>query len=127
MDVLSSRVLLRPADPARSQAFYRDVLGLAVHREFGPPEHPGMVFFLGNGLLEVSGHGAEPPQGMALWLQVRDAAAEVERLGAAGTTVLRGPQTEPWGLVEAWVADPEGVRIVLVEVPADHPLRRDQR
>ena len=127
MDVLSSRILLRPVDPARSQAFYRDVLGLAVHREFGPPEHPGVVFFLGNGLLEVSGSGDEPPRGMALWLQVRDVAAEVERLGAAGTTVLRGPQTEPWGLVEAWVADPEGVRIVLVEVPTDHPLRRDQR
>ena len=127
MDVLSSRILLRPGDPARSQAFYRDVLGLAVHREFGPPEHPGVVFFLGNGLLEVSGSGDELPRGMALWLQVRDVAAEVERLAAAGTSVLRGPQTEPWGLVEAWVADPEGVRIALVEVPADHPLRRDQR
>ena len=127
MDVLSSRVLLRPVDPARSQAFYRDVLGLAVYREFGPPEYPGVVFFLGNGLLEVSGLGDEPPRGMALWVQVRDAAAEVERLRAAGTTVLRDPHTEPWGLVEAWIADPEGVRIVLVEVPADHPLRRDQR
>ena len=55
MEVLSSRVLLRPTDPARSRAFYGDVLGLAVYREFGPPEHPGLVFFLGNGLLEVSG------------------------------------------------------------------------
>jgi hypothetical protein len=26
-----------------------------------------------------------------------------------------------------WIADPDGVRIVLVEVPEDHPLRRDQR
>jgi predicted enzyme related to lactoylglutathione lyase len=127
VDVLSSRVLLRPVDPARSQAFYRDVLGLAVYREFGPPEHPGVVFFLGNGLLEVSGPGDEPPRGVALWVQVRDVAAEVARLRAAGTAVLRGPRTEPWGLVEAWVADPEGVRIVLVEVPVDHPLRRDPR
>lgn len=127
MDVLSSRVLLRPVDPARSQAFYRDVLGLAVYREFGSPEQPGLVFFLGNGLLEVSGPGEEPPRGVVLWVQVRDVAAEVERLRAAGTTVLRGPRTEPWGLVEAWVADPEGVRIVLVEVPAEHPLRRDPR
>ncbi len=127
MDVLSSRLLLRPADWDRSSAFYRDVLGLAVHREFGTPEHPGVVFFLGNGLLEVSGPGDEPARGMALWVQVRDVAAEVGRLHAAGTTVLRDPLTEPWGLVEAWVADPEGVRIVLVEVPADHSLRRDQR
>jgi predicted enzyme related to lactoylglutathione lyase len=127
VDVLSSRVLLRPVDPARSQAFYRDVLGLAVYREFGPPEQTGVVFFLGNGLLEVSGPGGEPLQGMALWVQVRDVGAEVERLRAGGTTVLRDPRTEPWGLVEAWIADPEGVRIALVEVPPDHPLRRDQR
>jgi hypothetical protein len=26
-----------------------------------------------------------------------------------------------------WVEDPDGVPIVLVEVPADHPLRRDHR
>ncbi len=126
MDVLSSRILLRPGDAERSQAFYRDVVGLAVYREFGPPDSPGLVFFLGNGLLEVSGTG-EPPRGLALWLQVRDVAAEVERLRAAGVRVLEEPRTEPWGLVEAWVADPDGVRIVLVEVPPDHPLRRDRR
>ena len=34
---------------------------------------------------------------------------------------------EPWGLVEMWIEDRDGVRIVLVEVPDDHPLRRDQR
>jgi catechol 2,3-dioxygenase-like lactoylglutathione lyase family enzyme len=68
VDVLSSRILLRPADLDRSRRFYRDVLGLAVYREFGPAGDPGVVFFLG------------------------------------------------WG-----------VPIVLVEVPADHPLRRDQR
>lgn len=26
-----------------------------------------------------------------------------------------------------WIADPDGVHIVLVEVPEDHPLRRDSR
>jgi hypothetical protein len=26
-----------------------------------------------------------------------------------------------------WIEDPDGVRIVLVEVPEDHPLRRDRR
>jgi hypothetical protein len=60
VDVLSSRILLRPADLGRSRRFYRDVLGLAVFREFGPPDDPGMVFFLGPGLLEVSGRSAGP-------------------------------------------------------------------
>jgi hypothetical protein len=63
VDVLSSRILLRPVGLDRSQHFYRDVLG----------------------------------------------------------------QTESWGLTEMWIEEPDGVRIVLVEVPADHPLRRDSR
>jgi catechol 2,3-dioxygenase-like lactoylglutathione lyase family enzyme len=127
MEVLSSRVLLRPSDPARSRAFYGGMLGLAVYREFGPPEHPGVVFFLGNGLLELSGQSDEPPRGLALWVQVRDVTAEHARLATAGVPVLRRPQAEPWGLIEMWIEDPDGVRIVLVEIPADHPLRRDQR
>jgi catechol 2,3-dioxygenase-like lactoylglutathione lyase family enzyme len=127
MDVLSSRLLLRPTDAARSQAFYRDVLGLAVYREFGPPEHRGLVFFLGNGLLEVSGHADERPHGMALWVQVRALAAEVDRLAGAGVPVVASPVLQPWGLHEATVTDPDGVPIVLVEVPAGHPLRTDLR
>ena len=127
MDVLSSRVLLRPSDPERSRRFYRDVLGLAVAREFGPRDAPGTVFFLGNGLLELSGRSVEPPRGMALWLQVRDVLDEHRRLVAAGVPVVRAPQREPWGLVEMWLEDPDGVAIVLVEVPEDHPLCRDQR
>jgi hypothetical protein len=28
------------------------------------------------------------------------------------------------GLLEMWIAHPDGVRICLVEVPEEHPLRR---
>ena len=127
MEVVSSRILLRPANLARAHAFYGDVLGLAVYREFGPPDHPGVVYFLGNGLLEVSGHAEQPPRGLDLWLQVRDVAREHERLAGAGVTVVQPPRTEPWGLVEMWLQDPDGVRIAVVEVPEEHPLRRDPR
>ncbi|HEU5159591.1 MAG TPA: VOC family protein [Streptosporangiaceae bacterium] len=128
MEVLSSRVLVRPADPERSRRFYRETLGLAVYREFGPPDDPGMVFFLGQGFLEVSGRSAEPGTGpAAIWLQVRDVRAEHRRLAADGVPIVREPRQEPWGLVEMWIEDPDGMRMVLVEVPADHPLRRDQR
>jgi predicted enzyme related to lactoylglutathione lyase len=128
VDVLSSRILLHPSDLARSRRFYRDVLGLAVYREFGPPEDPGMVFFLGQALLEVSGHAADPPgRSVMIWIQVRDVHAEYARLTAAAVPIIREPATEPWGLMEMWIEDPDGIRIVLVEVPADHPLRRDRR
>jgi catechol 2,3-dioxygenase-like lactoylglutathione lyase family enzyme len=128
MEVLASRVLVRPSDAERSRRFYRDTLGLAVYREFGPPDDPGVVFFLGQGLLEVSAHAGGGPGGaVEIWLQVRDVRAEYERLSAAGVTVTRPPRVEPWGLVEMWIEDPDGVRIVVVQVPDDHPLRRDQR
>jgi catechol 2,3-dioxygenase-like lactoylglutathione lyase family enzyme len=128
MDVLSSRVLLRPSDLDRSQRFYRETLGLAIHRQFGSPEAPGLVFFLGNGFLEVSGRSSAPPgDALAIWVQVRDVRAEHRRLLDLGVPVLREPRQEAWGLLEMWLADPDGVRIVLVEVPEDHPLRRDHR
>ncbi|WP_375476107.1 VOC family protein [uncultured Jatrophihabitans sp.] len=132
MEVLSGRVLLRPRDRAATQRFYRDVLGLAVAREFGDRADPGVVFHAGNSLIEVSGAGTGAGDA-CLWLQVRDVHAEHQRLrglgllGELGGEILRAPQTEPWGLVEMWLADPDGTRIVLVEVPADHPLRRDTR
>jgi predicted enzyme related to lactoylglutathione lyase len=121
MEVLSSRVLLRPVEMARSVAFYRDILRLAVYREFGS----GIVFFLGGGYLEVSGR-SETIAGanVQLWLQVRDVDAAFAELSEAGVEVLRPPVTEPWGLRECWIADPDGVRIAVIEVPETHPLRR---
>ena len=78
-----------------------------------------MVFFLGQGLLEVSGRS------LMIWIQLRDIHAEHGLLAAV--RIIRAPRAEPWGLIEMWIEDPDGIRIVLVEVPADHPLRRDQR
>ncbi|KAA9158597.1 VOC family protein [Amycolatopsis acidicola] len=125
MQVLSSRVLVRPADAEKSTAFYRDVLGLAVYRTYPG----GTVFFLGQGFLEIAAHGEAGVQGegLALWMQVRDLAEAVAELATHGVTPDREPRLEPWGLREAWISDPDGLRIVLVEIPADHPLRTDVR
>lgn len=128
MDILSSRTLLHPADLDRTVAFYRDTLGLAVAREFGEGTHRGVVFFAGGGLVEVVGSGPPPGRpGVQLWLQVRSMDEAVAEVTGRGVTLARPPAVEPWGLVEAWLDDPDGVRIHLVEVPADHPLRRDTR
>jgi predicted enzyme related to lactoylglutathione lyase len=124
MEFLRSRIIVRPRDPERSLAFYRDTLGLGIYREFPG----GTVFFLGNGLLEVSGQGsAGPGQDLVLWLQVRDLEATARELTARGVPIVRGPKEEPWGLLEMWIADPDGLRIVLVQIPENHPLRVDQR
>ncbi|MFE0173568.1 VOC family protein [Streptomyces sp. NPDC059002] len=122
--VLSSRTLLRPTDPERSRAFYGDALGLAVYREFGTGPERGTVYFLGGGFLEVSGRSDSPPSpALQLWLQVADVRAAHEELAGRGVDVLRPPVKEPWGLIEMWIADPDGCRIVLVEVPEEHPIR----
>ncbi|MGW2210891.1 VOC family protein [Streptomyces sp. NPDC001781] len=122
--VLSSRTLVRPTDPERSRAFYGDRLGLAVYREFGEGPERGTVYFLGGGFLELSGRSDVPlAPSVRLWLQVPDAAATHDELLAEGVEIVRAPVREPWGLIEMWIADPDGIPIVLVETPADHPLR----
>ena len=131
MEVLSSRTIIHPTDLDRTLAFYGGALDLPVAREFGAGPGRGVVFFAGGGMIEVVGDGgrATPPAGggTALWLQVRAVDAAVAELSARGVRVVRPPTLEPWGLIEAWIDDPDGLRIHLVEVPADHPLRRDPR
>jgi uncharacterized glyoxalase superfamily protein PhnB len=85
-----------------------------------------VVLFLGGGFLELTGPRAGGQAGprVALWLQVHDVDAEHARLAAAGVTVLVPPETMPWGLRECWIADRDGTRLCLVEVPEDHPIRR---
>lgn len=126
MEILSSRTILRPADYQRTLAFYRDGLDLAIHREYSA----GTVFFAGQSLIEVAAHGgASEPTSFdgALWLQVRDIESAADELRARGVPIVRAARTEFWGLIEMWLRDPDGIDIVLVQIPADHPLRRDVR
>lgn len=128
MHVLASRVLLRPASFDTSVAFYEHSLGLVRYREWGAPGHRGVVYFLGGGYLElVESAAPKPPDGIRLWLQVADVAAVHRELTAGGVAIARAPQREPWGLIEMSVADPDGLVLVIVETPDDHPLRRDTR
>ena len=123
MEVLSSRILLRPRDWEVSRAFYGETLGLAVAREFPG----GVVFFIGTGYLELSKAGAVTVGDDVLWLQVRSLPDVVAELRDRGVTITREPVREPWGLDECWIADPDGRAIVLVEIPPGHPIRTDLR
>ena len=63
----------------------------------------------------------------ALWLQVRDIEATQAELEGRGVPIAREARREPWGLHEMHVTDPDGITLIFVQVPADHPLRRDTR
>jgi lactoylglutathione lyase len=60
-------------------------------------------------------------------LQVRDVRAAERELRAAGVSVLESATEQPWGLIELRAHDPDGLTLIFVEVPAEHPLRRDKR
>ena len=124
MEILASRMLLRPADYQRSLAFYRDLIGLAIAREYPG----GTVFFAGQSLIELAGHG-RPDDAVgsfagALWLQVRDVYAVQEQLRERGVVIAREARQEPWTLHEMHAVDPDGVTLIFVQVPESHPLRR---
>ena len=125
MEVLSSRMLLHPTDLNRSLRFYGETLGLHVYREYGEGEQRGVVFFLGGGFLEVSGSDTgSASDDVGLWLQVPDLDRTQDHLRDAGVAIDKPSGRMPWGLDELWARDPDGVRLVFVEVPPDHPLRR---
>jgi predicted enzyme related to lactoylglutathione lyase len=129
VEVLSSRLHVSARDFGASRSFYEEALGLRVYREFGVGGRvTGVVFFCGGGYLEVGygePDGAPPPTGTFLWLQVDDVDAEHARLlDEVPGCVDEAPRVMPWGLRECWIHDPDGLRIALVQVPDDHPLRR---
>ncbi len=125
MEVLSSRVLLQPVDFERSFRFYAESLGLHVYREWDSGSMKGVVFFLGGGFLELSGSShTGTSESVGLWLQVRAVDAVGHKLEEAGVDIIELPADKPWGLREMQIRDPDGLRIVIVEVPENHPLRR---
>lgn len=125
MHVLQSRLLLQPADFETSADFYEHRLGLVRYREWGDTPHRGVVYFLGGGYLELTeaGRGVRA-DGLRVWLQVGDAGAARDELASRGVAILAEPERKPWGLIELSIADPDGLELVIVETPLDHPLRR---
>jgi len=123
------RTIFRCRDLAASRRFWEDDLGLTVAREYGVAGRvTGVVLFAGGGFVELTASsgtaGPSEPGSAVVWLQVASVPVEEARLVAAGIVIDRPAERMPWGLVECWLSDPDGVRIVLVETPPDHPLRR---
>jgi uncharacterized glyoxalase superfamily protein PhnB len=98
--------------------FYRDLLGFMVTYEFpGPDGEPGYVGLQLDAAQLGIGRDPEltdgPSARLSLWLYVDDCDATVERLRAAGVTIVEEPADQPWGERVARVLDPDG-NLVLV-------------
>ena len=126
MEVLASRLILHASDMAQSRHFYEQVLGLRIFHEYGDGSAVvGVVYFLGCGFLELSGATPARAKGFStLWLQVPDVSREEMRLRGLGVPLGAPASRKAWGLIELPLADPDGHAVILVEVPADHFLRR---
>jgi hypothetical protein len=124
MEMLQSRTLVTPGDFTLACSRC-DAFGMRTLRVYGPLDDPaGVVYALGGGgALELSGQPGPPPSGVRLWVQVPSLPAAVADLAARGYPGQVGPiKHQPWGLIECDVELFDGVAVVLVEVPREHPL-----
>lgn len=126
MEILASRMLLRPADYQQSLTFYRDRIGLAIAREYSG----GTVFSRGS---RCWNWPVTAPR--TTWRPVSRRAVAAGprprghpgRAARARVAIAREARQEPWGLHEMHVVDPDGITLIFIQIPADHPLRRDTR
>ena len=63
-------------------------------------------------------------ESVGLWLQVRDVDAVGHELEEVEVDIIELPTDKPRGLREMQIRDPDGISIVIVDVPETHPLRR---
>jgi lactoylglutathione lyase len=111
--------MLSCADPERSLALYRDLLGGVESYRFGSyvgldigDAHIGL-----GGLAETSLHGRpqRPATGhrIELCVYVDDVDETFARAGAEGFEQVKPPEDMPWGERIAWIADPDGNLLML--------------
>lgn len=109
--------IISTPDVGRSLGFYRDLLDGQVTFQFPPEGEPGYVGIeigsshLGIGLDPAATSGGG--QRFALWVYAQDCDAAIERLRAAGVTILEEPADQPWGERIARVEDPDGNVVII--------------
>ena len=113
------RVIFVANDYDATVGFFTDVMGLEVERSFGEIFR-GTILLAAAGRIEVieDGGGWDAPgvTGVSVSWAIDDADAEHARLAAAGATVVRPPEMQPWGHKSFELAGPDGLRIILFEI-----------
>jgi catechol 2,3-dioxygenase-like lactoylglutathione lyase family enzyme len=122
--------ILAVADVERSLAFYRDAVGFEVEALYDDPPYATLALAGARLSLAEQGHPADDRPGVelvvpadpsranvVLVVEVEDARAEHERLGALGVRFLAEPYEPPWGGCRFFCVDPDGY-LVEIEQPA---------
>lgn len=120
-------VFLRARDGAALARWYRDHLGLAVQESWNgaamplttPHDGPG-AYVVWAAFPEDTGYFGRRENRCMVNFRVRDLAAMLAQLRAAGCDVDPSTQDGPYGKF-GWVTDPEGHRVELWEPPAAPP------
>lgn len=103
--------IIHTTDLNRSLGFYRDLLGFRVTFEF-PPDFAALKLDRG-GSLALAQVPEVTPGSFQLCVYADDVDLAVARLRAAGVTVLAEPQDQVWKERMAYVADPDGHKVML--------------
>ena len=108
-------------------AFYVEQFGFAVRLDIGwfvtlhHDERPYEMCVVERGHDSVPEAFRTAPAGVIVGFLVDDVDAVVERLVAAGTTIVEPTRDEPWGQRHCYVTDPAGTLIDVVQLTQPDP------
>ena len=118
-------IVIYVRDVAETIAFYERAFGLVCRFLHESGQYAEMEtgatalafaaeeFVRGNGLDFQPLHPAHPPVAVEIALVTDDVAAAVARAAEAGASVVKPPETKPWGQVVAYVRDLNGTLVEL--------------
>lgn len=116
-----ARLTLRAGDPARSTAFYRDLLGFQVIGTKGPSRR----FRINDRQSVELLPGLDPTEDRLISVSLQTDRVEAMRryLGAQGWKVPAAVAVNQWGERVIQVADPEGRGLEFIELPTPKPSK----
>ena len=114
-EITGSRFVIAVPDLRTSSAFYRDVLGFAIH---SIPD-PGWLFYTSGDCMIMAGEcpDALPPSQLGdhsyfAYLQVEDIDVFHQSVREAGAQICKDLREEPWGMREFGLVTADGHRIM---------------
>lgn len=135
--VLQLRLVIEAEDFDAAVAFYRDALGLSEQAAFeGDGDARVIILDAGRATLEIANPaqrrmiddvevGRDVDGAPRVAVEVVDTRATVERLAAAGATVLGPPAETPWRSLNARLDGPGGMQLTVFQELATLDERTD--